>query len=248
MIKFQVTVVVPFLNIVDINLFLSQNSEISPDNLLFVGPKDFTSFRELSGLNIINQESCGIYNAINTAIKKVATEYYVVVGTDDVVYPKSIEKCLSKDCREQIISGVVEVRGQLIRNHGLVFFKAHKALVSEHAVGTIIKKKLHDSHGMYCEKYHIAADALFLLRCHLAKVNFSRSDYLFGKYSGEGVSTRRHSLAQIELALAMVSTFPLESIPFSILAFFRIIRKYVSNLTIAIARHKKKMHKVIGIK
>src|SRR5690554_463607 len=59
--------------------------------------------QSITDLNIIitSQEDFGIYDALNRAIKLCGSEFYLVMGADDFLYPNGV-----KDYKEAIVDGV----------------------------------------------------------------------------------------------------------------------------------------------
>jgi hypothetical protein len=157
-------------------------------------------FSELDQDNIkfSNEGDNGIYDALNIAIVR-ASKYYLVVGSDDIVYPDAILKLLgllpyvSEEL--EIIACSVLFRQRVISPKKRLFFPcvSVNGWVSSHSVGTVIKRDLHDRFGWYDVSFTILADSLFLSRCLLGGVDrLVISDLVLGEFSYGGVSTTRH--------------------------------------------------------
>jgi glycosyltransferase involved in cell wall biosynthesis len=172
----------------------------------------------------------GIYDALNKAILKVNTEYYLVLGADDVLHTTAIEfylKSIKQSGADIITAQVATSKNvKLLPGRGKSWRYGHLAYVSQHAVGSLIKKALHEHVGQYSRLYPIAADRHFLLKaiklhnCTLYSANFEA-----GIYSYEGVSTTRYyetllDIFKVDYALSKNPRFT------SVI----IILKYVANL------------------
>lgn len=116
----------------------------------------------------ISEPDCGFYDALNKAVRLVSTDYYLVMGADDELLPDAffhLNECIVRDKNTELILCSVIRSGKIIRPH---FPNAvRNALgwvkyISSHSVGTVIKRSLHDSFGMYSMKYPLLADGHFL--------------------------------------------------------------------------------------
>ena len=139
----------------------------------------------------------GIYDAINRAILKVSTPYYLVLGGDDVLEPKAIElySQAAFDSQADIITANVFTKefGLLFPGRGRPVKLNHLYYVSQHAVGSLIKTSLHEYIGLYSKYYPIAADKYFLLTAiHKYKCNIYHADFTAGTYSYNGISVSRY--------------------------------------------------------
>lgn len=136
----------------------------------------------------------GIYDAINKAIKNVNTKYYLTLGADDSLNPKAVEQFnnATENSNADFISAVVRTTQgtRLTPKRGCKFRYGHLAYISQHAVGTLIKKELHTTVGAYSQRYPIAADRYFVLKAieqHGCKVQAEQFEA--GTYSCEGTSS-----------------------------------------------------------
>jgi hypothetical protein len=224
----MLNVIVPVLTLSEIDRFFEKNQ--SNDCFVFVAPKEtpieaLNAYRSKFNCPIFQQTRIGIYNAINTGIGLIESDVYLVMGSDDVVELNNVleaENILGN--KEGIVTGLVDIIHKRHAPKRSLVLHQHKALVSEHSVGTIISKSLHATLGLYDEDYKIAGDAHFLLRAHFAGVKFHSTRLCFGNYSGKGISSRRYYLGQIELARASVSASSVHGLLFSIFIFLRAIK------------------------
>ena len=135
----------------------------------------------------------GIYDALNKAIEHVDTDYYLTLGADDLLDPNAVEGYCNalKHTDADFITALVRTsEGEmLVPNRGNEFRYGHLAYVSQHAVGTLIKKNLHSIVGQYSRRYPIAADRYFILKAikyHNSKVHAEK--FVAGTYSCAGTS------------------------------------------------------------
>jgi glycosyltransferase involved in cell wall biosynthesis len=146
----------------------------------------------------------GIYDALNKAIQKVTTPYYLVAGADDTLDPRAMELYSEavKNSSSDIISAKVMTNnfGILRPLRGQYWRYGHLAYVSQHAVGSLIKTSLHERVGLYSKYYPIAADRYFLLK---AIKNYGcvveARDFIAGVYSCEGLSSSKHYEALLDI-------------------------------------------------
>ena len=146
----------------------------------------------------------GIYDALNKAITRTNTPYYLVVGSDDKLHSKSIElyRQAAINSHADIVSACVETSnfGILRPGRGQAWRFGHLAYVSQHAVGSLIKTSLHKRIGLYSKFYPIAADRHFLLN---AIINYNCvvycDNFMAGIYSCKGMSSSRYYEALLDI-------------------------------------------------
>lgn len=140
----------------------------------------------------ISEPDCGIYDAMNKAVKMASGEYYLVCGADDRLSPIAIAdyRRVAKQTTADIISACVESNVGVVRPaQGQSWRRGQSAFVSHHSVGTLIRRSLHQEFGDYSHRFPIAADQYFLKRvCMSPRVQFAVADFVAGHYSMEGLS------------------------------------------------------------
>jgi glycosyltransferase involved in cell wall biosynthesis len=140
----------------------------------------------------VSEPDCGIYDAMNKAVRMASGDYYLVCGADDRLSPTAIadyRKAASQTTAD-IISACVDTEVGTVRPaQGQSWRRGQSAFVSHHSVGTLIRRSLHQDFGMYSRRFPIAADQYFLKRaCMSPKVRFASADFVAGRYSMAGVS------------------------------------------------------------
>ena len=201
------------------------NSSIPNKNIIYVS--QFPPSRKYDDLRVVTQDRTGIYNALNFGIKALPKDAaaYVVCGSDDIIF---FEQCLSawNDLR-CFITGRFYIGASNTTHQAKrwIMTDAHKAIISEHSVGTIIPIEIHREHGMYDEKYKIAGDADLILRLSAHNVYPVQIDTIFGRYATTGISQTQYLLGQSELQGAMNKYFPLRALFFNLFRQVRIMVK-----------------------
>ena len=152
--------------------------------------------KEIDDLNIkiISEADFGIYDALNKGIKACTGEYYLVAGADDIFFQNAI-----KDYKAAIEDGVNMVTATIIKNgnevkagNGPAWQFGQGAFISNHAIGVLIKKNLHEIYGFYSRKFPISADQLFIQQCALGGIYFRKIDAIIGEFFLEGISSTDH--------------------------------------------------------
>lgn len=140
----------------------------------------------------ISEPDCGIYDAMNKAVRLASGEYYLVCGADDRLSPTAVGdyRRIATQTQADIISACVDSDGGLVRPaQGQSWRRGQSAFVSHHSVGTLIRRNLHQAFGDYSRRFPITADQYFLKRvCMSPGVRFAAADFVAGRYSMDGVS------------------------------------------------------------
>ncbi|WP_404297320.1 glycosyltransferase [Halomonas sp.] len=142
-------------------------------------------------VKIIYGPDFGIYDALNKAVKASSGDYYLVVGSDDVLnFNAIINFKKNMTSSEDIITAKCDKKSAVKR-----FIDKHDALapmrkyVYGHSVYTCFKKSLHEKHGYYSRRYPIAADLLFIRKCVLGGAKIKKCNFTPGFFSENGVSS-----------------------------------------------------------
>ncbi|WP_412473942.1 glycosyltransferase [Halobacteriovorax sp. YZS-1-1] len=148
----------------------------------------------ISGLNIkiSSQHDFGIYDAINRAIRISTYDYYLVVGSDDILAPEAVkvfkEAILSKPV-DIVVANISMGANKITPKNLPSWYCGQFAYISGHSVGTLIKKDLHSKYGLYSKKYPIAADQLFILKACMDGVEIQYINKIVGEFGDMGVSS-----------------------------------------------------------
>lgn len=158
-----------------------------------------------------SEPDCGIYDALNKALRMASGEYYLVLGADDRIEPGTIQNYRNavETSGADIVTARVKVNGRVAspRPHSLHWLYAHHAYVSEHAVGSLIRRSLHNKFGDYARSYPIGADALFLkVVCAQPDTRVYCAEFLAGEYGYSGASRKDRAGAICDYFRAQLAT------------------------------------------
>jgi len=149
---------------------------------------------QVSDIDVVldSRHDFGIYDALNRAIELCSGDYYLVVGADDMLNQDSIElfyTSIEKNFPDFVSALVSTDCGFIISpQKKWTWFYSQRAYIGAHAVGTLIKKSLHDSFGFYSKEFPIAADQFFVRKACDAGAKISYLDCISGIFGTSGVS------------------------------------------------------------
>ena len=148
--------------------------------------------KSITDLNIkvISQEDFGIYDALNRGIKASSGDFYIVAGADDVFYPNAIGTFKSAICDDAgIITANIDVGKAIAKPEaGRAWLYGMRAIVSGHAVGSCIRRSLHEKFGYYSRSFPICADQLFIGTLYRNGVPVKAVDTVVGRFELQGLS------------------------------------------------------------
>lgn len=142
----------------------------------------------------LSEPDCGIYDAMNKAVKTACGDYYVVCGADDRLSKIAIEsyrKCLMQyaEC-DMVVAGVRVGRMRLSGFKPSKRWLGHTAMFTQHSVGTLIRRKLHDLHGGYDSYFGVLADGYFLKKTSIdPSTKIVSADFIAGELHPDGASS-----------------------------------------------------------
>ncbi len=137
-----------------------------------------------------------IYSALNYGISRCKYEYYLTMGCDDKLDKnafRNLHNYLKQDTDLLIVN--VKKGSKIIRFDEncpkfINFFGATK-LITNHSVGCIISKSMHNDLGFYNISYKYLADTDFLIKAYLKKYNFKYLNFIMGEVGHNGITSRR---------------------------------------------------------
>lgn len=141
----------------------------------------------------ISEPDFGIYHALNKAIRLSTSEYYLVLGADDRLFPDAIAQYR----RHATLSGADLVTASILQDGrssagklGKSWWNGMFAYVSGHSVGTLIRRSLHDRFGYYSRRFPVAADMYFIkTACMSPDVRVHQANFVAGEHGKAGVSS-----------------------------------------------------------
>jgi glycosyltransferase involved in cell wall biosynthesis len=142
----------------------------------------------------LSEPDFGIYDALNKAIRYATCDFYLVCGADDRLAPDAIanfRETLNREPDADLVCASVEADSRIISPfRGQPWRWGHLAFVSQHAVGTLIRKNLHQQFGFYSLRFPIAADQYFLKKaCLSPNTKLICGEFVAGHYAVGGVSS-----------------------------------------------------------
>ena len=179
-------------------------------------------------IKIISEDDFGIYDALNKGIKISSNPYYLVAGADDIFFPNAIKdykSAIEKDY--DMITASILKDGEIFKPaRGPSWRFASDAYISNHALGVLIKKSLHNKNGYYSKMYPIAADQLFIKTAvkNGAKVKIIQS--IVGNFSLTGTSSQDELGACFEILRVQLLTEKRKYLVF-FTYLFRIIKRLI---------------------
>ena len=156
-------------------------------------------------IHFYSKHDLGIYNALNFALNKCTSDFYLVVGSDDSLDAKAL-LIIDEMIRHGVFEGIDVASFPVLMNKKIFHrkfmrpcFVSVSGLVSSHSVGTLIRRGLHESIGDYDENYRILADALFLRRAYEKGAQFKHfKEPVTGCFSTAGISNTQHARRILE--------------------------------------------------
>lgn len=146
-----------------------------------------------NNLQIYSERDKGIYDAFNKAISNCISEYYLIVGSDDLLDIDAIKNfnLAIKKYSPDIIASKWRVGDKIYQPYKkLGWLKGMNGLSSSHSVATLIKRDLHKKYGKYTLKFPICSDALFIKTCVYSNVKIIYEDFISGIFNIGGFSSK----------------------------------------------------------
>jgi glycosyltransferase involved in cell wall biosynthesis len=178
----------------------------------------------------ISEPDCGIYDAMNKAVCMSEGDYYLVCGADDRLSADAIgnyRKCLAQQAEcDMIVAGVRVGDACLLGYRPKKRWLGHTAMFTQHSVGTLIRRKLHEIHGDYDLRFSVLADGYFLKRAAIEPgIRIVSADFIAGEFSPGGASGAFLARTLCELWSIQLLTEPSPLLQTGI-HLLRIIRHY----------------------
>ena len=142
-------------------------------------------------IRIISQSDFGIYDALNRAVKACTSDFYIVMGADDILYPNAVKIYKSHIDKEVgvITANIENTNGIVSHKSRAYWFYGMGAIASSHAVGCCIRRALHQEFGYYSKSFPICADQLFLGSLFRNGIVFKHADKIVGNFGLQGLSS-----------------------------------------------------------
>lgn len=142
----------------------------------------------------LREADCGLYDALNKAIRRVYSDYYLVMGADDTLYPDAIEnykKVADETGADVIVAGVKVGDRVCHRFYPKRGWLGHSAMIASHSVGMLIRRNIHDVLGEYPMRYPVLADGYIIKKLFATPtVKVVKGHFVAGEFCTEGLSHR----------------------------------------------------------
>jgi len=144
-------------------------------------------------LTLHSARDFGIYDALNKGVALTQTDYYLVIGADDELYPTAVAnyRQAAANTSWDIIAAGVDCGGSVLRPmQGRRWLRGGNAFVASHSVGSLIRRELHDRCGYYSNRYVNCADMYFILSAlSKAHARIGGAPFTAGRFCSSGIST-----------------------------------------------------------
>jgi glycosyltransferase involved in cell wall biosynthesis len=140
----------------------------------------------------VSEPDYGLYDALNKAIRRLRSDYYLVAGSDDTLDRDAIKnyKRAAEETSADVIVANVRMNDRIKSGFrpGRAWL-GHSAMITSHSVGMLIRANLHSRFGEYSMRYSILADGYLVKRIFAdPSVKAVEADFLAGEFSTNGIS------------------------------------------------------------
>lgn len=143
-------------------------------------------------IDLVSEKDFGIYDAMNKAVARVKTDYYLVMGADDRLEPDAIRnyRGLAAKTGCDFIAATIKAGDRMLSpmiGKGWLYGMPGEA--SGHSVGLLIRTDTHRQYGWYSKSFPIVADQYFVKNALNSGASIFRSDFFAGYYAETGFSS-----------------------------------------------------------
>ena len=143
-------------------------------------------------VNLMTAPDFGIYDALNRGLRSITGGYYLVVGADDMLDPTAVadfrRAALEAGQPDLVAAGIRQDGREIQPRQHMGWLYGIQGVAASHAVGLLIKRELHVRHGLYSNKFPIAADQLFVKTALMRGATIKRTRFVAGEFSTQGLS------------------------------------------------------------
>lgn len=144
-------------------------------------------------VSVVSAPDFGVYYAMNKGIKRTRATHYLVIGADNTFEPHTVQSIindLNVAPELDILIGQVKANGRLIKiQKGLSYIYGARAYITGHAVGSVIRKTLHDEFDYLSNKYSIIAKSGFIKKIfNSSELKAKYTDVVYGASATGGIS------------------------------------------------------------
>lgn len=178
---------------------------------------------------IISEKDRGIAHAFNKGVSKATGKYVLFLNSDDYLLENFLSNCkyfLDNNpdidvlcCHMMVISNKGKLRSIESKPQYL------STTMSVAHPGTIVKREVFDEVGLFQEKYKVAMDYDFLLRCKHKKINFSVYDVYITVMREGGISGQKF-IEGIKEVYQIRANYKIKQPPLLVFIVTRVISNY----------------------
>jgi glycosyltransferase involved in cell wall biosynthesis len=173
---------------------------IVKDGLSSDGSMLLAQTAKLKKTQLLETKDFSLYDALNQAVSVCETDYYLVVGADDMLDTNAIrefKKAINLSNNASFISAAVVMDGNKVVSKKTMSWKyGGNTYVASHAVGCLIKTQLHQSVGFYSNKFPACADMFFILSSLKAGASLAYiENFVSGEFGTGGLSSIDRALS-----------------------------------------------------
>lgn len=182
---------------------------------------------------VISEKDRGIAHAFNKGVSRATGKYVLFLNSDDYLLEDSLSNCkyfLDDNpnidvlcCHMMMLSSKGKLRSIESKPQHLL------TTMSVAHPGTIVKRNIFDEVGLFQEKYQVAMDYDFLLRCKQKKINFSVYDCYVTVMREGGISAQKFIEGKKEVYQIRAS-YKIEQPPLLVFIVSHVIRHYIGTL------------------
>lgn len=156
----------------------------------------------------VSEEDFGFYDALNRGVRRLKTDFYLVLGADDRLEPDAVANFRAAAVLADIVVAQVDAGGDLRQGyHPRNAWIGPSRTFTSHSVGTLIRTSLHTKLGLYSFRYPTLADWHFLKKAFASKgVHVAQADFIAGFFNTAGLSNQNFVRTLCELWLVQRET------------------------------------------
>lgn len=162
------------------------------DNYSNDGTIKKVSSRFTGNLLIVSEKDKGIYHAINKAILACGTDFYLVIGSDDILYPNTLKNFIEiiQTVDADVYVAKTFCEGKILqRRNRFRFFNRQFNYITSHSVSTVFRTKSHAYYGLYRTDLKVASDQDFIMSLAVNDCTFYQCDFIAGEFVKGGISS-----------------------------------------------------------
>lgn len=146
-------------------------------------------------------KDCGIYDAINKGVAISKYDFYLVIGSDDVMISGKLDFVIEtlRNHDKDIYSFNYYVNDKIINTKTRKFdlYSPFKIFYG-HSGSLVVRKSIHSIVGFYDLSYKVIADQIFLRSCLRKDITYMTVNEPISHYCNKGFSAINYNLSSFE--------------------------------------------------